>query len=625
MCGIVASLGLTSKEVMISMRDTLRHRGPDAAGLAWWPEAALAHRRLAIIDIQGGKQPLSNEDGTIWVTFDGKIYNFERLRSELEDAGHRFATQSDTEVLVHLYEEEGERCVERLRGDFAFAIWDRRRKELYAARDRIGVKPLCYASRGDVFLAASEPKALLAHPAVSRDLDPLALDQYLSYLYVPPPRTIFGQIRQLPPAHWLRFGGGVLKIARYWQPPLTRDDAPTHIEDAVAEVRDALDDAVRVRLMSEVPLGAFLSGGVDSSSLVAAMAQASHQQVRTFTIRFPSENNLYDEGPAASRVAKHLGSNHIELEAKANCTDYLEDMVRGFDQPFGNPTSLLVYILSELTRQHVSVALAGDGGDELFGGYPRYKGLRWLDKYRFVPRVLRKIVGRVAGTLIRDRLDGRHGMRRIRQFLEVGGTSVWDDYLNWIGYWSGFAKAKLYSGDFKAQIKEADRGQWLAGLVERLPTADLLASASALDMMSILPENSLAYSDRMSMAHALEVRVPFTDHLLIERILPLKPFLKWPRGQLKGLLKAAAADRLPAETLRAKKVGFNPPMAAWLTGHVSSMLDEYLSAECVRRRRIFQVQQIEALKDQLRSRTRDVSLQLWALIALECWMREYLD
>ncbi len=625
MCGIVAIAGFTPEDVLIAMRDTLQHRGPDAAGVNWWPEAGLAHRRLSIIDLDGGKQPLSNEDSSVWVTYNGEIYNYLELRTELKASGHRFATRSDTEVLVHLYEDLGERCVERLRGDFAFAIWDRRRGELFAARDRLGVKPLYYARVNDTLLVASEIKALLKHPAVSRELDVVALDQYLSYLYIPSPRTIFESIRQLPPAHWLRFRDGVIRTSRYWQPPLHRSDAPTCVEDAAEEVRETLDDAVRVRMMSEVPLGAFLSGGIDSSSLVAAMAKSSDRAIKTFTIRFPAENILYDEGPAANCVSKHLNTDHVELEAKANCTDFLHEMVRGFDQPFGNPTALLVYVLSELTRNYVTVAMAGDGGDELFGGYPRYRGLRWLQKYGHAPRLVRKTVAAMARRVLRDRMDGNHSRRRIREFLQSGNRQLWEGYLDWIGYWNGYSKDGLYTKEFQARVGQTDHGEWLAGHVEELSSTDLLASASALDLVSFLPENLLAYSDRMSMAHSLEVRVPFTDHILIERVLPLTTAIKWPKGKLKGLLRASVAERLPDKILTGKKIGFNPPMASWLRGQMSGLLEEYLSEECVRRRDIFHPESINMLKAQLYSGARDISLHLWALVVLECWMREYLD
>ena len=625
MCGIVAIAGFTPEEVLVAMRETLQHRGPDAAGVNWWPEAGLAHRRLSIIDLDGGKQPLSNEDGSVWVTYNGEIYNYLELRKELEAAGHRFATRSDTEVIVHLYEDIGERCVERLRGDFAFAIWDRRRGEMFAARDRLGVKPLYYTRAGDTLLIASEIKALLKHPAVSREIDVVSLDQYLSYLYIPSPRTIFQGIYQLPPAHRLSFSDGSLQTNRYWQPPLHRDDAPTRIEEVVEEVRETLDDAVRVRMMSEVPLGAFLSGGIDSSSLVAAMAKSSNRAIRTFTIRFPAANSLYDEGPAANCVSKHLHTDHVELEAKADCTDYLLEMVHGFDQPFGNPTSLLVYVLSKLTREHVTVAMAGDGGDELFGGYPRYQGLRCLKRYGLAPRFVRKAVAAIAQRVLRDRLDGNHTRRRIREFLQSGDRDIWDGYLGWIGYWDGYEKDRIYTSEFQNRVGKIDHGEWLADRIEESASADLLASASALDLVSFLPENLLAYSDRMSMAHSLEIRVPFTDHLLIERVLPLKTALKWPNGQLKGALRASAAERLPAEILTGKKIGFNPPMASWLCGQMSGVLKEYLSEECVRRRGIFRPETINMLKAQLNSGSRDISLQIWALVVLECWMREYLD
>jgi asparagine synthase (glutamine-hydrolysing) len=300
-------------------------------------------------------------------------------------------------------------------------------------------------------------------------------------------------------------------------------------------------------------------------------------------------------------------------------------MVEGFDQPFGNPTAILVYILSQLTRQHVTVALAGDGGDELFGGYPRYRGLVWLQRYRFLPQVIRRMLAAGAARLLRDRLDGRHTYRRVREFLQGGRHSPLRGYLEWIGYWDGYCKPNLYSEAFVSQLGDADEGRWLSSMAARLPKTDLLASASALDLTTFLPENLLTYTDRMSMAHSLEVRVPFTDHVLIEKVLPLRATIKWPRGRLKGLLRGAIADQVPQGTLNRAKLGFNPPMAAWLRGHLAPLVDQYLSPVSIRKRGIFRVESVETLKTLLRSGTRDVALHVWALIVLECWMRKCID
>ncbi|MBI3469254.1 MAG: asparagine synthase (glutamine-hydrolyzing) [Planctomycetes bacterium] len=629
MCGIAGMVGGGNQHLLEEMRDRLRHRGPDAAGIVIWPDAGLAHRRLSIIDLEGGRQPMSNEDGSVWVVFNGEIYNHRELRERLEQRGHRFTTSSDTEVIVHLYEDLEAGCVSQLRGDFAFAVWDRNRGQLLLARDRLGVKPLYFAELGDQLVFASEIKSLLVHPAISREVDCEALDLYLSYLYIPAPHTAFRQIRKLPQASYGVYRRGHWSVTRYWSPSDSVSPCPRSFDEAAQQVREQLAEAVRIRLMSDVPLGAFLSGGIDSSSVVALMATSSDRPVKTFTVRFPAENGLYDEGAIARETARHFGTDHTELIINADAAELLPHVVRHFDEPFGNPTALLLYRLAEETRRSVTVALSGDGGDELFGGYPRYRGLRWLSRYRHVPRRLRSLIRRAVAGRLHDSADGRMSSRRLREFLEVEADEPWAGYARWVGYHSGFDKASLYTSDFLSQCPAADEGQWLHGVARRVDTAapslDLIGRASVLDMETFLPENVLQYSDRMSMAHGLELRVPFTDYVLIERVLSMPDNwrLGWRHG--KRVLRAAMRDLLPPAVLKGSKLGFNPPMAAWLRGSLGSILDEHLSEPAVRQRGLFRPERVRHLREQLDLEVSDWSLHLWALVMLESWMRAYID
>jgi asparagine synthase (glutamine-hydrolysing) len=623
MCGIAGYVGAPRPGLGERMAAALAHRGPDDAGECVEPlgdgrVAVLANRRLAIIDVDGGHQPQANEDGTVQVVFNGAIYNFRELRRELEAGGHRFRTQCDTEVLPHLYEEQGLGMLERLRGMFAFALWDAPRRRLVLARDRLGVKPLYWAEpAGELDLAfASELPALLEAPGLRAELDPEAVAAYLAFLYVPHPRSAVRGVSKLPPGHVLVHEDGRTTVERYWSlDPDARGGDPGRVWELLAE-------SVRLRLVADVPVGAFLSGGIDSSSIVAA-ASAAGAHPETFTVVFPDEDaRLYDEREDAAAVSAAFATPHRELPASPDAAALLPEVVRRFGEPFGNPTALLVHELSRLTRRHVKVALAGDGADELLAGYPRFRGFVAAAAYRRVPAPVRALAAAGARALP-ESTRGRHGLRRAREFALVPPGSLDDAYVSWITYFAPEARDALYAPGLAERLREsAPPEQFLAGLFERAPRADLVNRLSFVELQSFLPCNVLEYGDRMSMAHGLEVRAPFTDHRLVEQVFALPGSEKLQRGTSKVALRRALAGRVPERTLAKRKLGFNPPLGLWLRRELAPLVDSHLAREVVESRGLFRPERVEALVAELRAGRRDVSLHVWALIVLEQWQRE---
>jgi asparagine synthase (glutamine-hydrolysing) len=605
------------------MTAALVHRGPDGDGYLSAPEASLGHRRLAIIDPRGGAQPSTTPDGRFTLIFNGEIYNFRALRSELESLGEQFRTHSDTEVLLHAFARWGRDALDRLRGMFAFAVWDRDRRALFLARDRLGLKPLYYSMgpRGRLFFA-SEIGALLEHPEISRRLDPQAVDDYLTYLYIPAPRTIFAQIRELPPAHWLEWRDGALHIKRYWDALPEPREAPE--PQLTEELLATLDEAVRLRMISDVPLGAFLSGGMDSSSIVALMARSTREPVRTFSLGFRAGEDRYSELEFARMVSCRYATEHRELEIQPQCADLLPRLVEHFGQPFGNPTALLVNQLSQLTRRHVTVALAGDAGDEVFLGYPRYAGVRLRGRLDRIPLPARRALAWLSGS-IAESSNGNHARRRAREFLSTAAQPWQQAYAGWVGYFSAPMREALYAPGFRAQLNGYRAEQFLEGQFARVRHAEPLDQASYVDLHTFLPFNLLAYGDRMSMAHSLEVRLPFTDHKLVEFAMRLPARMKLRGRESKYLLRRAIGALLPPEILTRAKLGLNPPLGLWLRGELVTLLDRYLSPRAVAQRGWFDPRAVEQLVTDFRTGRRDYSLHLWSLLVLEQWCRRYLD
>jgi asparagine synthase (glutamine-hydrolysing) len=595
MCGIAGGTA-TSDETLAAMLARVAHRGPDGDGA--WREGgvALAHARLAVIDLSpDGRQPMTSPDGRFVISYNGELYNYRALRTALEASGERFATRSDTEVLLRLVAREGEGALAKLVGMFAFALWDRERRELLLARDRFGIKPLLWGAVPGGLCFGSELRALEAHPGIDLGLDREALSQYLACLYVPAPLTMRRGIRKLPPGHYLKWRDGVVEGPVPWWQPRIAGERRLALEAAVEETLPLLRQAVRDHLVADVPVGCFLSGGIDSS-VVAALA-AEIAPPRTFTMTFAEA--AYDERDAAAVVANHVRSWHTELPAAPEVD--LDLLLDRFGEPFGNPTAFLVADLARKAREHVTVALVGDGGDEVFGGYPRYAGGLLAQKWRRLPAPLRHGAA-AASRLIPESRSGRHGLRRAREFLAEANRPDAEMYAAWVEYFSPEERASMLGGPAESPIAARYRAAQ-----SRHP----LDAMQETDLATFLPGNVLAYGDAMSMASALELRLPLLDHRLVEAVARLAPALR----ERKRLLRAVARRLLPAEIVDRPKRGFNPPMGLWLKGPLKPLAEAHLRPERMARLGIAwaPVQRL------LAARGRDHALKLWALIALSAW------
>jgi len=635
MCGIYGQI--SDKPARAESGLSIRHRGPDDAGARAFPVeganklVSLVHRRLSIIDLSpAGHQPMSNEDDTVWIIFNGEIYNFEELRLQLAAAGHQFRSKTDTETIIHGYEEWGEEIVPRLRGMFALAIWDAKERRLLIARDRIGKKPVFYYCENDKFFFGSEIKSILASGEVAANPDFVALHDYLTYMYFPAPRTAFENIRKLPPATILSVqikqdGRLVQRQRTFWNPVEAAGSANEFTwEQAVERTRELMDESVRIRMMSDVPLGVFLSGGLDSGTITAFASKNSSAPVKTFSIGFRNSKH-FDEIEQANEVARRFGTDHRVLHVDANCAGHIETVVRHFDEPFGNPTAILEYILTKHMREHVTVALSGDGGDEAFGGYVRYAGAWMAQKYRALPSVItRGLIARMSG-LLHDDNSGRHGYRRVREFLQSAWMPQEEMYLQWVGYFSEQEKFALYTPEFAVKVGAHDSGDFMRDLFRRGSALDPLNRLGYVDIASFLAGNCLEYADRMSMANSLEVRCPFTDHHLIEFGLSIPFAWKYHPGQTKRIVREAMKDLLPPSVLQKKKMGFNPPLPEWISKELRPLITSLLSEEAIERRGMFRPAGVKQLIQDHFEGHRDNAIKIWGLLMLEIWYQMYID
>ena len=623
MCGIAGFIDVVPRQATLdadrsrvkAMCDVIRHRGPDDEGYHIEPGVALGMRRLSIIDLAGGHQPIHNEDRTVWVVYNGEIYNYRELREALEAAGHRFYTASDTETIVHGYEAWGEQVFSHLRGMFGVAIWDAARRRLLVARDRPGIKPLYYAEAGGRLFFGSEAKSLLANPEVDRSLDVSALDHYLAYQYTPRDGSIFRGIRKLRPGHYLRVADGAATTHSYWELPAaaTFDGSEA---DALDELGDVLAGAVRSHMIADVPLGAFLSGGIDSSLVVALMAEASGRPVKTFSIGF--EESGFDELPHARRVAQHLGTEHHEFVVRPDALGILDRVVWHFDEPFADPSAIPTWYVSQMARRHVTVVLSGDGGDELFGGY---------DRYRPHPRVeafdrLAAGVGRAVAAAAWRALP--HGVRG-RNFLRHVARDPHGRYVDSVTFFHEDERDALLSPALRAQLRGWSSEAYFSGPFARFAGLPLEAQLMSFDFETYLPEDCLVKVDRMSMAHSIESRVPLLDHHVIELAASLPAARKMPGGRLKHLLRTLAFSRVPREILDRPKQGFAVPIGAWFRGDLRDAFGDVLGSPVTRQRGYFDGRVIDRLlADHLAGR-RDHSWKLWQLLVFELWHRQYVD
>jgi asparagine synthase (glutamine-hydrolysing) len=630
MCGIagwVAARGVDAG-ILRQMTEAVAHRGPDGEGtyVSADESVGLGHRRLAIVDVAGGRQPLSNEDGTVWVVANGEIYNFHALRETLRGRGHRFATGSDTEVIVHAYEDEGEGCVARLQGMFAFALYDTRRRRLLLARDRFGKKPLHYAVTADDLVFGSEIPSLLCHPGVSRQLDLRALAQYLAYEYVPNPHTIFEGIRKLPPAHWMTYDldSRKVRIDRYWDLRFTPAAPAIDEHEAGEELIRRLREAVRDRLMSEVPLGVLLSGGIDSGAVVALMADlVPRGRLETFTIAF--REPAFDESGPARQVAERFGTrHHEEVFDVARLHEVLPDVAGVLAEPFADPSVLPTYLLSRFARRHVTVALGGDGGDELFAGYQTFRGPRYADRYARLPAPLRAAVARLADTL--PAAPGNFTFDfNVRQFLRGVGHAEPRRTQLWLGSFSPSEVTAVLSDEVNAALGDFDPLEDLDRLwsAERPAPADAVARASDQHLATYLTDDILVKVDRAAMACALEVRAPFLDQRVAEFAAALPGSLKLRGRTGKYLLKRALAGRLPAEILRRPKQGFGIPTAQWLNGDLVPLVREYLDPDRLRVQGLFRPERVSVLLHEHRRGRRNHRKPLWTLLMFQLWASRF--
>lgn len=640
MCGIAGIVSLSTQQSALGaqhagleaqvapMIEAQRHRGPDDQGV--WSDGlcALGHRRLSIIDLSpAGRNPLSNQQGTIWITFNGEAYNFGVLRNELESLGYRFRTRTDTEVVVCAYERWGVDCLKRLRGMFAFAIWDQPRRRLFLARDRAGKKPLFYTRAGGCFLFASELQALLAAPQVPREVDYSAIDSYLSWGYVPAPFTAFHGIFKLPPAHCLTLDMSkdepAVRIERYWsleyEPKLRVTE-----EEAAEGLREKLSEAVRLRLISDVPLGAFLSGGIDSSIVVGLMAGQSDRPVKTFSIGF--KEAAYSEVDHARRVAARFSTDHHEYVVEPDALAILPLLVRHYGEPYADSSAIPTFYLSKMTRASVKVALNGDGGDESFAGYERYLGNRIAERIRGVPgsALSARAISRVLPDLP-DPINPRNRLRQAKRFLSAASRPMAERYGRWVTFFDEQAKQQLYAKDLSARLNGSRPADWMRSLFEDVRGLDAVDAAMAVDVRSYLPYDLLVKVDITSMANSLEARSPFLDHEVMEYAARLPVKFKLRGKQSKHLLKHAFSDLLPKETIRRRKMGFGVPVGEWFRGPLRKLLEDTLFSEQSARRGYFQPQAISRLVTGHVERRADNSFSLWNLLMLELWHREFID
>ncbi len=627
MCGIAGWVGAGGgREVLDAMLRALEHRGPDDTGRSLDGEAALGMTRLSIIDLVTGQQPMTSADGMATLVFNGEIYNFRDLRGELQARGRRFATRSDTEVLLRAWEEYGEACVDRLRGMFAFAVWDARRRRLFLARDRLGKKPLYYWHRDGLLVFASEPKALLLHPAVGRALDPAALEHYAAFGYTPAGRSIFDGIAKLPPGHTATLAGGALALRRYWVLPAgaaARAPAASSWDELRRRVRAEVRDAVRVRLEADVPLGVFLSGGVDSSVIVACMRELNVGRLATFSVGFGADLS-HDELPYARAVARRFETEHHEEILEPKAADLAATVLRHFDEPFADSSAIPTLVVAEATGRHLKVALSGIGGDETFGGYPRYLGVRLSEAWARVPRVLRAGPEALARRLLPDSAGSRNLGDWARRFADGAGRPMPERYVGWTRFFDAGALATLATPAlgryFGSDVETAHRAAW-AGRGH----GDAVDGAWRIDLASYLPDDLLTMADRMSMARSLELRAPFCDHRLIEFSLTIPPAAKLAGFRLKALLKAAFVDVLPPEIVRRRKQGFMIPLDRWLRTELRDLVEDALAPELVRSRGLWRVDVVRRLVGEHLAGARTHGDRIWTLVMLELWMRAYLD
>lgn len=643
MCGITGLVNWGDHETLARMTSIQSHRGPDDSGLwkARTPDGSyigLGCRRLSILDLSSsGHMPMTNENRSLWITYNGEIYNFADLRSELQSKGHRFVSHTDTEVVLHLYEEEGPDCVKRLNGMFAFAICDLRPStpEIFLARDHFGIKPFYYVQQGLSLAFASEIKALLQFSEIRAELDPESLHQYLSFLWVPEPRTMFRGIHKLPAGHYAIFRRGQLSVTKYWDltfPPA--EAAYSRSEDDLAlEIRERLRHSVQAQMISDVPVGAFLSAGLDSSSIVAMMCQSARSPVSTYTVTYPSEyrvgENALDDPDVAARLANRLGCRNRQIVAQADVVDLLPRLTWFMDEPTADPALIAAYLVCREARSQSTVLLSGIGGDEIFAGYRKHAAYKWGQIYRHAPRPFRRWFEQTMGGLPNFRGSRIKGSVRLLKKMARGASlDAVGQFIQNCTYLDAAQKSALYTDSISRELSQSDDNIHRE-FFDRVAPADFLNQMLYLDTKVFMPSLNLNYMDKMSMASSVEVRVPFLDREFVE-------FVAWnvpPSMKLKGkwrptskyILRQAMRDLLPREVLHQPKAGFGAPVDYWLSHDLKDMVDDLLDPSRVHRRGLFRPHAVRTLVEEHRRGTRDWSMQIWQFLTLELWMQTFLD
>ncbi len=627
MCGICGIYGLEDKSLLQRMSNMLSHRGPDDEGYYYDQDVMLGMRRLKVIDLETGNQPIYNEDRSIVVVYNGEIYNFREIRKDLEKKNHTFSTNSDTESIVHLYEEYGDACVNQIRGMFAFALWDSKRKRLILARDRVGIKPLYYYSKGGAFAFASEIKSLLIHPGISKEINFKALHNYLTFLYVPGPETIFKNVMKLLPGHILIFENGKPVTKQYWD--ITGGDydfrgLEKRSENELSEqMFELLHESIEKHMISDVSLGVFLSGGTDSASIVAIASEMSAKPVKTFSIGF--DDAYYNELDNAKLVAERYGTDHHEFVVAPPDMDFIEEIIGSFDEPFADSSAIPTYFVSKCAREHVTVALSGDGGDEIFGGYGNYKADKICHYYRKLPGLFRDDLIPFFINGLQEKEDPFSANQQLKKLLKMSRMSPESGHVFWLSVFNNDLKDKLYKTDLLRNLLVHDSLDRYQEYFDRFNGNDFLNKYIKADIKTVLPDDYLTKVDRMSMMNSLEVRVPFLDHKLLEFGAAMPGKYKLNGFTSKYLLKKIMKNRLPDAIVNGKKKGFSVPLSKWFKQDFSVLIEKYLSEEVVSKRGYFNYDTIAMLSKEHKSGKQDNSKFLWTLICFEIWHRKFMD